>query len=401
MSNKAMKYDALIIGGGPAGATAALLLARSGWSVALVEKGTYPRRKVCGEFISATSLPLLHDIGVSQFFISHAGPEVRRVGLFVEDEVLTAEMPEAHNAFGKWGRALGREHLDLALADLAVANGARVWQDTSAGVLRRSNDGFVCDIIKSRNPDRLESRLVIIANGSWERTFIPQRPRAHKPADLLAFKAHFTGCDLATDLMPLLVFRGGYGGLVNSDGGRVTLSCCIRRDALLRCRREFRTSTAGEAVLRYLERSSQGLLQLAKRAQRQGAWLSSGPIWPGIRSCYAEGMFFAGNAAGEAHPIIAEGISMAMQSGWLLAKQLVRAQNEIVAGRGLAAAGRAYEKDWKRSFARRIDFAAMFAEAATRPAAVTLLLPLIRQVPSILTLGAQLGGKVSETVSAG
>jgi menaquinone-9 beta-reductase len=400
MSNKAMKYDALIIGGGPAGATAALILARNGWSVALVERGTYPRRRVCGEFISATNLPLLHDLGIAQFFTSHAGPEVRRVGLFAGDEVLTAAMPEARSAFGKWGRALGREHLDLALADLAVANGARIWQDTSAVALRRSNDGFVCDI-KSRNPNRLEGRLAIVANGSWEQTFMPQRLRAHKPTDMLAFKAHFTGCDLATDLMPLLVFRGGYGGLVNSDGGRVTLSCCIRRDALVRCRREFRTSSAGEAVLRHLERSSQGLFQLAKRAQRQGSWLASGPIWPGIRNCYAGGIFFAGNAAGEAHPIIAEGISMAMQSGWLLATRLVRAQNEIVAGHGLAAAVRAYEKDWTKSFARRICFAAMFAEAATRPAAVTLLLPFIRRAPSILTLGAQLGGKVSEAVSAG
>src|SRR5262245_14089568 len=51
--------DALIVGAGPAGSAAALLLARAGWSVALIEKAEFPRRKVCGEFISATSLPLL------------------------------------------------------------------------------------------------------------------------------------------------------------------------------------------------------------------------------------------------------------------------------------------------------------------------------------------------------
>jgi len=55
-----MTYDALVIGGGPSGATAALLLARAGWNVVLAEKTAYPRPKVCGEFISATSLPLLH-----------------------------------------------------------------------------------------------------------------------------------------------------------------------------------------------------------------------------------------------------------------------------------------------------------------------------------------------------
>src|SRR5215471_5533148 len=47
----AMTYDALVIGGGPGGATAALLLARAGWNVMLAEKTAFPRSKVCGEFI--------------------------------------------------------------------------------------------------------------------------------------------------------------------------------------------------------------------------------------------------------------------------------------------------------------------------------------------------------------
>ncbi|HTJ02570.1 MAG TPA: FAD-dependent oxidoreductase, partial [Methylovirgula sp.] len=50
-----MLYDAIVIGAGPAGATSALALARRGWSVALIEKTLFPRRKVCGEFISASN----------------------------------------------------------------------------------------------------------------------------------------------------------------------------------------------------------------------------------------------------------------------------------------------------------------------------------------------------------
>ncbi len=48
------RYDAIVIGAGVAGATAAILLARAGWSVAVVEKSAFPRRKVCGECIAAT-----------------------------------------------------------------------------------------------------------------------------------------------------------------------------------------------------------------------------------------------------------------------------------------------------------------------------------------------------------
>ena len=58
------RLDAVIVGAGPAGASAAILLARAGWSVALVEKTPFPRRKVCGECISAGSFPLLEALGL-------------------------------------------------------------------------------------------------------------------------------------------------------------------------------------------------------------------------------------------------------------------------------------------------------------------------------------------------
>jgi 2-polyprenyl-6-methoxyphenol hydroxylase-like FAD-dependent oxidoreductase len=77
-----MRYDAVVIGGGPAGSTAALLLARAGWTVALVEQAVFPRRKVCGEFLSATNIPLLQELGVWDEFLEAAGPPVTRVGIF-------------------------------------------------------------------------------------------------------------------------------------------------------------------------------------------------------------------------------------------------------------------------------------------------------------------------------
>jgi flavin-dependent dehydrogenase len=389
-------YDAIIIGGGPAGATAALMLARAGWSVAIIEKKTFPRRKVCGEFISATSMPLLHELGVLDDFLQVAGPEVRRVGLFAQDCVLASPMPQPRNIVERWGRALSREHLDLILLEAAQRAGADVWQPWIASELRRSECGYVCTITTMEKSKELAAPIVIAAHGSWESGTLPtQSTDHHHSSDLLAFKAHFRDCDLPPDLMPLIVFPGGYGGMVWSDGGRVSLSCCIRRDELRRCRQQWEKQRAGDAVLGHIQQSCAGVRWALKRATLDGAWLSAGPIRPGIRNGVANGIFLVGNSAGEAHPIVAEGISMALQSAGLLCRHMITRQDEIAAGRGLTEIGRAYSREWKRSFAPRIYAAWLFANLAMSETATDFLLPIITRFPGILTAGANLSGKAN------
>src|SRR5437762_13685867 len=97
-----MTYDAIVIGAGPAGSTSARLLAQAGWSVALVEKTAFPRRKVCGEFISATSLPLVQDGGIGAEFFAAAGPEIRRVGLFARER--SEERRVGKECRSRWAR---------------------------------------------------------------------------------------------------------------------------------------------------------------------------------------------------------------------------------------------------------------------------------------------------------
>jgi flavin-dependent dehydrogenase len=395
-----MNYDALIIGGGPAGATAALLLARAGWSVAVVEMKAFPRGKVCGEFISATSQPLLRELGIYEAFRNRAGPEVRRVGLFAQDTLLASAMPHPSNSSGQWGRALGREHLDQMLLEAAARAGATLWQPWRAVHLKRGKDGMVCAITAKGGSKHIYAPITIIAQGSWERGVWPEaNVRDHKPSDLLAFKAHFRDCDLPTDLMPLLVFPGGYGGMVHSDGGRVSLSCCIRRDTLSVCRQRYPSAHAGDAVVRHIQASCLGVRQVLSRASCDDKWHSAGPINPGIRQCHSDGIFFVGNIAGEAHPIVAEGISMAMQSSWLLAQQLVARQDDAVTPRMMSEIAREYGLAWKDMFAARVHAAALFAHIAMRSSIAALCIPFLKQFPGILTYGAHLSGKTQLVVS--
>ena len=122
------RYDAIVIGGGPAGSTTALMLAQAGWAVALIEKSQFPRPKVCGEFISASSFPLFAELGLLEDVRRLAGPEIRRVGIFSGETISSSDMPPVSSRFGKWGMALGREHFDLLMLEAAVRAGADLWQ---------------------------------------------------------------------------------------------------------------------------------------------------------------------------------------------------------------------------------------------------------------------------------
>jgi len=396
------KFEVVIIGGGPGGATAAILLARAGWSVAIVEKVPFPRRKVCGEYVSATNFPLLEQLGVSGTFQERAGPEVRQVGLFARNAMLVAEMPRPRGSPGGWGRALGREYLDTLLLTRAAQAGATVLQPWSATALTRVGEGYVCRISSKDTAEErdLEARAVIAAHGSWELGPLPtqavrQPPRA---SDLFGFKAHFREGALPAGLMPLLMFPGGYGGMVHSDSGRVSLSCCVRRDQLARCRRQMPDAPAAEAVLAHIEAACLGVRRALAGARRDGKWLSVGPIRPGIRAQWSDGIFLVGNAAGEAHPVIAEGITMAMQSAWLLSERFTARRREVLAGESLDELGWDYTTAWRRSFASRIHASSVLAHWAMRPTAATLILPVLRLLPSTLAWGARWSGKATQVV---
>ncbi|EQD78771.1 geranylgeranyl reductase, partial [mine drainage metagenome] len=211
-------HDVVILGGGPSGATAAILLAQAGWKVAIVEKAQFPRRKVCGEFISGTTWPLLRKLGVADPLMEIAGPIVRRVGVYSGDAMVTAQLVAPTDKAEDGGRAIGREHLDTQLLKRAAEVGADVWQPFALASFVENGNGYMCNIINkcSREERALSSRLLIAAHGSCESGAMPTQNfrRPQRTSDLFGFKAHFLNSTLPSDLMPLLAFPGGYGGMV-------------------------------------------------------------------------------------------------------------------------------------------------------------------------------------------
>ena len=396
------RFDALIVGAGPAGASAAILLATAGWSVGLVEKNTFPRRKVCGECVAASNLPLLDALGVGSAFETLAGPDLRRVAFMRGAHTVTADLPASAHPRHAWGRALGRETLDSLLLERARAAGAVVMQPWTVQKISAA-PGCHQWTVRQAVSDRLmvlQAPVAILAHGSWEA--LPAERSVQRQArsghELLAFKANFQQTSLAAGLLPVLAFAGGYGGMVLADQGVVTLACCIRADQLEVLRRSAPGQSAGEVVEAMLKRECQGVAQALQGAQRCGNWLASGPLAPGVRLTSDDQTFRIGNAAGEAHPIIGEGISMALQSAWLLCAALIDADRQHSATPGAAwqaEVQRHYAAQWRQHFLPRLRLAAAFAHLAMRPTTSAALLTLLRRWPTLLTSGAAWGGKVS------
>jgi flavin-dependent dehydrogenase len=185
--------------------------------------------------------------------------------------------------------------------------------------------------------------------------------------------------------------------MVHTDGGRVSLSCCIRRDQLEACRRQWPHERAGAAVLAHIAASCKGVALALSSATLDGAWLSSGPLRTGIRTFGRDGIFAVGNAAAEAHPIVAEGISMAIQSSILLCEELI-ARPEVRSdvsrsGRALEAIRDAYTMAWRRNFSRRFYAAAVFAHLFMRPVSTRIAVRVLKHFPQLLTEGARWSGK--------
>ena len=407
-----VQFDAVIIGAGPAGTAAAILLARAGWSVALVEKQRFPRRKVCGECIAASNLPLLHLLGIGAAFDEWAGPPLRQVALLRGDQRVVADLPAAaqpHDgtpAAHRWGRPLAREMLDTLLLDQARRAGADLLQPWQVQAIDGQAGRWLCQVRATEADHRLVLRapVLIAANGSWEA--LPssrpvQRP-AHAAGDLLAFKANFEGSSLPDGLLPVLALAGGYGGMVVSEAGgpsgarTTTVACCVRRDRLDALRQAMPGARAGEVVEAWLKRECSGVRRVLRSADRSGPWLAAGPIAPGVRLRPDDAMLRIGNAAGEAHPILGEGISMALQSAALLC-QILLAGLPVAAlpGRGRQAEiARAYAAQWRGHFLPRLRLAALLAHAAMRPGTAAPLLALAQAWPGVLALGARWGGKL-------
>jgi flavin-dependent dehydrogenase len=301
--------EVLVVGAGPAGSVAALVLARAGVRVLIVDRATFPRDKLCGDSLNPGTLAELRALGIAE--------AVERAGLPIRGMLVTSEhglSVRSTYAVGLTGRTLQRRHLDATLLDAAAAAGARVEFDArvSAPLVDETADRRVVRgaLVHARDRQlRLPARVTIAADGRHSTLAFALGLALHPAAP----RRWAIGADVAgmTDCGEMHLRRAHYVGVAPLPSGLVN-ACLV---------------TAARPQLRdprtLLEQALRADPQLADRfaaARSVSRVFTLGPLAVDCRAAGLPGLLLAGDAAGFIDPMTGDGLRFAIDGGVLAAR---------------------------------------------------------------------------------
>ena len=294
-----------IIGAGPAGSIAAIVLARAGWQVTLVEQHRFPRDKVCGECVSALGIDVLTRLRLIAALRSLGPTKLTRSVLVAPDgSSASVDLPRP-----MWG--LSRSALDDALLGEARAAGATIEQPARCEDVDVERPRVVIRDLLTNCTREIRSDYVIIADGKAGCSLAPP-PRTTD----LGVKAHFADVDDRPDAIALFGLDGHYVGLAPIEGNRWNLCMSVPAARVRALRADL------DALFEQCVRENRGLASRMRRARRIGPWLSSPLPRHAVRKHWQPRIIPIGNAAAALEPIGGEGIGLAMRSAELAAASL-------------------------------------------------------------------------------
>lgn len=341
------EFDVIVVGGGPAGSVMAWSLARRGVRTAVIERETFPREKVCGDFVEPGGLRILAAMDCLKVLNTPLPIDATRV-YFGPRLVFKGPIPYYQDDHGLPGHGyiVPRHELDTHLLARAGDAGARVYQACAASAVSRE-DGLMRVAVRQGDRDfTLSARLVVGADGAES---LVARSFGQKRTDRryigISQRAYVEGVEVeggeATvwfdeDLYP------GYGWMFPMSGGRANVGVGILSET---CHRQgLSVPKAFAACIEKLRIRHPGCRDIRVVSRPLGGVVKT---YGGIGANHFDGGLLIGDAGSFVDPMTGEGITQGMESALIASSTILAA---LEAGRFDAAYLARFDRDFRAYF---------------------------------------------------
>ncbi|MBK7857819.1 MAG: FAD-dependent oxidoreductase [Archangiaceae bacterium] len=309
----APQADAVVVGGGPAGALTAYLLARQGRRVTLLEAASRVERKLCGEYLCPRGVELLEGLGLSEVAVGRELVGMRVVS--PQGRVLTPTFPP-HDGRPSRGLALNRQLFERALLARASAAGATVLMGRRLRGLERTSAGWHLRVEHGASSEVHRGALLVGADGRRSTVAGALGLRLQAAGDHVALHGHFHRAERNSDRGEMhLLSDGSYLGVDPTGDHEVNVS-------LVCSARHLRELGGPRPALRHYLALARDYHARYGPYPHHAQLRAVSPVTHRVSACTVSGAALVGDAAGFIDPLTGEGIFSALWGARALADAL-------------------------------------------------------------------------------
>lgn len=362
----------LVVGGGPAGASAAWHCAQAGHQVVLIDRALFPRTKPCAEYVSPEGSRILEKMGALAAIEAQAAPLTGMTVHTPSGHCIHGSFLAAHGyrGFRDVGLGIRREILDTQLLQQARLAGVQVVEQAKLESLVRGVNGRVTGALvrTSSGVARVNTDVLIGADGL--RSVVAKRlgvARRGRWPHRIAFVAHFAHVPDVSSLGEMHVTANGYVGVADVGNGITNIAVVVPAQHA-----RHATGNAQEYYRHWLRESP--LATRINAATQETPVQVTGPFATHARRAGVPGALLVGDAADFFDPFTGEGIYAALRGGELVAPFAA----DMIAGRPRASAVpdhaivSAYQSTRRHTFGGKWRVERLIGRAVASPALMNL-----------------------------